>query len=78
MVWLAELLVLIPLDVLPPTATPNGPGSEVYPTRSQGFAAYIVGGFFGLGILILAMVLIGLKPKRAKPGWRDEASVVSH
>ena len=50
MSWLSRmLLVLIPLDVLPPTATPNGPGSEVYPTRSQGFAAYIVGGFFGLG-----------------------------
>ena len=74
MSWLAELLVLIPLDVLPPTAAPSGPGSAVYPSRSQGFAAYIVGGFFGLGILILAMVLLGLKPKRANPGWRDETS----
>ena len=73
MVWLGELLILVPLDVLPPTATPTDLGSEVYPSRGQGFAAYIVGGFFGLGILILAMVLIGLKPKRAKPGWQDEA-----
>jgi hypothetical protein len=72
--FLGELLVLIPLDVLPPSAAPSGPGSQVYPTRGQGFAAYIVGGFFGLGILILAMVLLGLKPKRAKPGWRDQTS----
>ena len=69
---LTELLVLIPLDVLPPTAGPSDSGSAVYPSRGQGFAAYIVGGFFGLGILILAMVLLGLKPKRAKPGWRDD------
>lgn len=68
---LAELLVLIPLDVLPPTAAPSRPGSEVYPSQGQGFAAYVVGGFFGLGILILAMVLLGLKPKRANPDWRD-------
>ena len=62
---LGELLVLIPLDVLPPTASPTGPGSAVYPRQGQGFAAYVVGGFFALGVLILAMVLLGLKPKRA-------------
>jgi hypothetical protein len=70
---LGELLVLIPLEVLPPTATPTGPGVGVYPRQSQGFAAYIVGGFFGLGVIILAMVLLGLKPKRADPGWQDRA-----
>jgi hypothetical protein len=64
---LGELLVLIPLDVLPPTANPTGPGSAVYPQQGQGFAAYVVGGFFGLGVIILAMVLLGLKPKRAEP-----------
>ena len=63
---LGELLVLIPLDVLPPTAGPTEPGL-VYPRQSQGFAAYVVGGFFGLGVIILAMVLLGLKPKRAEP-----------
>jgi hypothetical protein len=65
---LSELLVLIPFDVLPPTATPTAPGTGVYPGRGQGFAAYIVGGFFGLGLILLVMVLLGLKPKRADPG----------
>lgn len=69
---LLELLTLVPLDVVPPTPTAE-PGSGVYPASGQGFAAYIVGGFFGLGILILAMVLLGLKPKRADPDWRDKA-----
>ena len=65
---LGELLVLIPLDVLPPTPTPAGSGTEVFPSQGQGFAAYVVGGFFGLGVIILAMVLLSLKPKRADPG----------
>ena len=64
---LAELLTLVPLDVLPPTATPTGSGTPVYPRQGQGFAAYVVGGFFGLGLIILAMVLLSLKPKRADP-----------
>jgi hypothetical protein len=62
---LGEILALIPLDVLPPTATPTGSGTAVYPRQGQGFAAYLVGGFFGLGVIILAMVLLNLKPKRA-------------
>lgn len=59
---LAELWLLLPLEV----ATPTPPGA-VYPGSSSGFAAYLVGGFFGLGVLILAMVLISLKPKRVDP-----------
>ena len=62
---LGEILALIPLDVLPPTGTPTGSGTAVYPRQGQGFAAYLVGGFFGLGLIILAMVLLNLKPKRA-------------
>jgi hypothetical protein len=27
----------------------------------------VLGGFFALGVLILAMVLLGLKPKRVDP-----------
>ena len=64
---LGELLILLPLDVLPPTASPTAPGPAVYPQQGQGFAAYVVGGFFGLGVIILAMVLLELKPKRARP-----------
>ena len=64
---LGELLALIPLDVLPPTATPTGSGTAVYPSEGQGFAAYVVGGFLGLGVIIFAMVLLSLKPKRADP-----------
>ena len=35
------------------------------------FAAYILGGFFGLGILVLAMVLLNLRPKRVDPPAPD-------
>jgi hypothetical protein len=56
--WLWSL----PLDV---TGTPRP--APVYPTQGQGFAAYLVGGFFGMGILMLAMFLLSLKPKRAEP-----------
>jgi hypothetical protein len=60
---------LLPLDVLlgSPTATPP----PVYPRQSHGFAAYILGGFFGLGILVLAMVLLNLRPKRVDPPSPD-------
>ena len=61
-----QLLVgLILLDVLPPSPSTTGAGSDVYPQASHGFAAYIVGGFVGLGVLILAMILLSLKPRRA-------------
>jgi hypothetical protein len=65
---LAELILL---DVLPPTPTTTGVGSEVYPQASNGFGAYILGGFVGLGVIVVAMVLLSLKPKRADPGWQD-------
>lgn len=64
---LISLLTLMPLD-----ATPGAIGSAVQQpvspgNQGNGFAAYIVGGFFGLGLLVVAMVLITLKPKRADP-----------
>ena len=65
---LAELILL---DVLAPTPTPTGAGSQVYPQASQGFAAYILGGFLGLGVIVLAMILLSLKPRRARPPARD-------
>ena len=63
------MVELVLLDVLPPTPTA---GSEVYPQASHGFAAYLIGGFVGLGVLILAMILLSLKPKRADPDWQDK------
>ena len=61
---LAELILL---DVLAPTPTSTGAGSPVYPQTSHGFAAYIVGGFLGLAVIVLVMILLSLKPKRARP-----------
>ncbi len=61
LVW---ALGLVPFDIPPygPTPTPG-----VQPQGGNGFAAYIVGGFFGLGIIIVAMILLSLKPRRAQP-----------
>jgi hypothetical protein len=61
---------LVLLDAVPPSPTSTGGGTGVYPQGGQGFAAYLVGGFVGLGVLILAMILLSLKPKRADPDGR--------
>ena len=61
---LAGLLggILIVFDVLPPASqTPSA--SRVDPIGTNGFAAYIVGGFFAVGLILLVMVLIGRRPK---------------
>lgn len=42
----------------------RSPDPLVYPDQGSGFAAYIVGGFFGLGILVLFMIWISRRPKR--------------
>jgi hypothetical protein len=68
--FLLVVLDLIPLDV-PQLPTPT-PTSAVYPRQSQGFAAYVVGGFFGLGILVLAMTLLNRRPKRINPRRPDD------
>ena len=57
------VLALMPLDVLPDLPTPTPPAA--YPGQAPGRGAYIFGGFFGLGIIVLAMVLLRF-PKRAK------------
>ena len=59
---LVTLLTLVPLEATPAAqdpVSPTGPGN--------GFAASILGGFFALGLIILAAVLICLKPKRHDP-----------
>jgi hypothetical protein len=60
------MLVVLPLDTLPPTPSPSGP-----PAHMPGRGAYILGGFFGLGIIVLAMVLLRF-PKRANRPPRDQ------
>jgi hypothetical protein len=50
---------LVPLQA--PGTTPD---PMVYPTQGSGFAAWIVGGFFGLGILVLFMIWTSRRPKR--------------
>ncbi|HEY6683912.1 MAG TPA: hypothetical protein VI030_13100 [Propionibacteriaceae bacterium] len=57
------VLQLIPLDALPNQPSPTPP-IAAYPRGSQGFAAYVIGGFMGLGILVLAMALLNRRPKR--------------
>jgi hypothetical protein len=64
---------LVLLDVLAPSPTTTGAGADAYPQASQGFAAYLIGGFIGLGVIVVAMILLSLKPKRADPGWQDKA-----
>jgi hypothetical protein len=65
------LLVLLPLDVLAQAPSPT-PSSAVYPRQSQGFAAYVIGGFFGVGLLVLVMVLLNFRPKRNSPRLPDD------
>jgi hypothetical protein len=60
---LLTVLALLPMDVLPPPS-PSGTAHPVSPPQGNGFAAYIVGGFFALGLIVLATILISLRPKR--------------
>jgi hypothetical protein len=54
------------LPLLVPLASPS-PG-PVHPTESAGFAyATILGGFFGVGLIVLLWVLLNLKPRRRQP-----------
>ena len=65
-----ELLTAV-LTLIPFEAPPGVPGEGVQPAspggRGNGFAAYILGGYFGLALLMLAMVFISMKPKRSDP-----------
>jgi hypothetical protein len=55
---LVSFLWLLPLDIPPGTPDP------VYPTRSNGFAAYIVVGLLAVGVLVLVAVWVSSKPRR--------------
>jgi hypothetical protein len=54
------LVEMVLLDVLPPSPSAQ---SSVDPVGSHGFAAYIIGGFFALGLLVLITLLLGRRPK---------------
>lgn len=56
--WLVGLWLMVPLGA------PSSPAPAVYPTQGNGFAAWIVGGFFGLGVLVLFMVWTSRRPRR--------------
>lgn len=61
----AQLLVAVTWLALLPLEMPGAsPDPMVYPSQSSGFAAWIVGGFFGLGILVLFMIWTSRRPKR--------------
>ena len=56
------VLALITPDVLPSPPAPTP--SAFFPRQGPGRGAYLLGGFIGLGILLLAMVLLRKPPKR--------------
>jgi hypothetical protein len=64
------VLALITPDILPspPTASP----SAFSPRQGPGRGAYLLGGFIGLGILLLAMVLLRKPPKRVHGRTPDQ------
>jgi len=54
------LPLLVPL--VSPTPVP------VHPAQGAGFAyATVLGGFFGVGLIVLLWVLLNLKPRRRQP-----------
>jgi hypothetical protein len=58
---LATLIFAVTLDVLPPTPSAT---AGVDPTvGSHGFAAYLIGGFFALGLIMLVAFLLSRRPR---------------
>ena len=62
------LVDIVLLKVLPPSPSAQ---SSVDPVGSHGFAAYIVGGFFALGLLVLITVLLGRRPRSVRSKQRS-------
>jgi hypothetical protein len=54
---------LVVLDI-PPPASPSPATGQAAGTHA--FAAYLIGGFFGLGLIVLIMVLLRQRPKSAR------------
>ncbi len=62
--WMSLLSVALPTRGWAALVPMDGSPEPVYPSQGGGFAAYIVGGFFGLGILILFMIWTSRRPRR--------------
>jgi hypothetical protein len=54
---------MVLLDVRPPSPSAQ---SSVDPVGTHGFAAYMIGGFFALGLLVLITLLLGRRPKSVR------------
>jgi hypothetical protein len=57
------LVEMVLLDVRPPSPSAQ---SSVDPVGTHGFAAYMIGGFFALGLLVLITLLLGRRPKSVR------------
>jgi hypothetical protein len=60
----AALISVVTLDVLSPS--PNATASVDPTVGSHGFAAYMIGGFFGLGLIMLVAFLLSRRPRSVK------------
>jgi hypothetical protein len=60
----AATITVLVLHMLPPP-TPSASPSVDPTAGSHGFAAYLIGGFFALGLLMLVGFLLRLKPRSA-------------
>jgi hypothetical protein len=60
----AALNFVVTLDVLSPT--PNATASLDPTVGSHGFAAYLIGGFFALGLIMLVGFLLSRRPRSVK------------
>jgi uncharacterized membrane protein len=60
----AASILVVTLDVLSPT--PNVTASVDPTGGSHGFAAYMIGGFFGLGLIMLVAFLFSRRPRSVK------------
>ena len=58
------LICVVTLDVLSPT--PNATASLDPTVGSHGFAAYMIGGFFALGLIMLVGFLLSRRPRSVK------------
>jgi hypothetical protein len=61
--FLVPLVEMVLLDVRPPSPSAQ---SSVDPVGTHGFAAYMIGGFFALGLLVLIALLLGRRPKSVR------------